>query len=55
MDLTNDPGEMNNLASLPEFQPVLNEHRHYLAQWIEQTGDTPAREFAIGEKRESSR
>ena len=47
VDMQTDPGEMKNLASLPEYQEVLNRHRRYLAQWIEESGDTEAKAFAV--------
>jgi arylsulfatase A-like enzyme len=48
VDLAADPGEMKNLASLPQYQAALVEHRRYLAQWIQESGDEHARDFAIG-------
>jgi arylsulfatase A-like enzyme len=47
VDLRNDPGEMNNLASEPESRAVLLEHRRMLHDWIEATGDRPAKVFAF--------
>ncbi|HIL69353.1 MAG TPA: hypothetical protein EYG38_05830 [Verrucomicrobia bacterium] len=47
VDLKNDPGEMKNLAALPQYQPVLNKHRAYLQQWIVESNDTEAKAFAI--------
>lgn len=47
VDMQTDPGEMKNLASLPEYQEVLNRHRRYLAQWIEESGDKEAKAFAV--------
>lgn len=38
-DLEADPGEMRNLAHVPEMQDLLREHRELLARWIEQTRD----------------
>ena len=38
-DLHSDPGEMNNLAVLPQYKPVLDEHRRRLAERIGRTGD----------------
>lgn len=34
-----DPGEMNNLASAPECQSILKQHRRYMAAWAAQTQD----------------
>ncbi|MDP6544987.1 MAG: sulfatase-like hydrolase/transferase [Phycisphaerae bacterium] len=39
IDLTNDPGEMKNLADDPEFKTVLDKHRKLLAAWVKQTND----------------
>ncbi|MCH7729406.1 MAG: sulfatase-like hydrolase/transferase, partial [Planctomycetes bacterium] len=47
VDLKNDPGEMKNLASLPGYKDVLNQHRNYLQEWIEESDDRQARTFAI--------
>ena len=47
VDMTADPGEMRNLASLPEYQDALIQHRRYLSQWIEESNDEHARGFAI--------
>jgi arylsulfatase A-like enzyme len=33
VDLEKDPGEMMNVATMPEFQGVLREHRAMLAEW----------------------
>ena len=38
-DLKNDPHEIHNLASLPRYQGVLEEHRRSLQSWVEETGD----------------
>lgn len=38
-DLQNDPGEKFNLASRPEAQIILNEHRIMLQKWIHETND----------------
>ena len=47
VDMRNDPGEMKNLALLPEYENALFQHRSYLHQWIEKSGDLQARTFAI--------
>jgi len=47
VDMRNDPGEMKNLASLPEYKNALLEHRGYLDRWIGESGDTQARTFAV--------
>ena len=39
-DLKNDPGEMKNLASDPEFKTILDQHRKLMGEWVKQTGDT---------------
>jgi arylsulfatase A-like enzyme len=38
-DLKDDPGEMKNLAEVPTFKSVLEQHRRFLKDWIERTGD----------------
>ncbi|MFO7933446.1 MAG: sulfatase-like hydrolase/transferase [Bacteroidales bacterium] len=38
-DMQNDPGEMNDLASDPGYQDVLEEHRELLNRWMRQTND----------------
>ncbi|MDO6760968.1 sulfatase [Tamlana sp. 2_MG-2023] len=38
-DLKADPHQMNNLASNPEFDLILKEHRDYLEKWIKETDD----------------
>ena len=38
-DLANDPHEINNLANDPQHATALEQHRKYLAKWIEKTGD----------------
>ena len=47
VDLKNDPGEMKNLASTPEYKNVLIKHRRYIEQWIEESGDREAKAFAV--------
>ena len=47
VDLKTDPGEIKNLAGLPQFHKTLNQHRDYLKQWIVESKDTPAKSFAI--------
>lgn len=39
-DLKYDPGETQNLAYEPAMQPIVNEHRKLLRDWIEKTNDT---------------
>ncbi|MEM1441430.1 MAG: sulfatase [Verrucomicrobiota bacterium] len=38
-DLENDPHELYNLAEDPHFAEQLDQHRAYLAEWIQETGD----------------
>lgn len=38
-DLTNDPGELHNLASDPAYRDRLESMRETLDRWIEETGD----------------
>jgi arylsulfatase A-like enzyme len=40
VDLENDPGETRNLANVPQYQKVLDEHRQYLREWIKKSDDT---------------
>ena len=47
VDMRDDPGEMKNLATAPEYANTLNEHRRYLKQWIKSSGDKDAESFAI--------
>ena len=47
VDLKKDPGEMKNLASLPDYQDTLRDHRQYLCQWIEESGDREAKSFVV--------
>jgi len=47
VDLLEDPGEMKNLALLPNNQTLLNEHRKLLRQWIEETQDRDAMTYAF--------
>ena len=44
-DLKNDPGEMNNLAEVPAFKNVLEQHRRLLRGWVEKTGDRIAASY----------
>lgn len=48
VDVKEDPGEMKNLATLPEYEEALIAHRRYLNRWIEESGDTEAKAFAVG-------
>lgn len=52
VDLQADPGELQNLASLSEYRETLNQHRGYLQEWIEESDDQEAKDFAIGAKPE---
>jgi len=45
IDLTNDPGEMTNLAEDPKHQDVLDEHRARLRRWVKETGDEIAKPY----------
>jgi arylsulfatase A-like enzyme len=47
VDMKKDPGEMQNLASDPKYRKMLNQHRVYLQQWIEESNDSKAKAFAI--------
>ncbi len=37
--LANDPHQINNLASDPQYTSQLKQHRHILHEWIKKTGD----------------
>ena len=37
--MSEDPGETNNLVDNPEYREVVQKHREYLRQWIEETND----------------
>jgi arylsulfatase A-like enzyme len=43
-DLQADPGERRNLAFDPAYQAVAAQHREYMKNWVDRTGDT----FDIG-------
>jgi len=45
IDLKNDPGEMKNLAAVPEYADVLKAHRRLLQRWVERTRDKIAAEY----------
>ena len=47
VDLEKDPGEMRNLAVLPEYKDIVIRHRRLLHQWIDESGDEKAQSFAI--------
>jgi arylsulfatase A-like enzyme len=38
-DMDSDPGETKNLAGETKLQPVLDEHRQLLSQWLKETQD----------------
>lgn len=47
IDLTNDPGEMNNLAEDPNFRAVLQEHRKRLQHWVDRIDDRFAQSYIV--------
>lgn len=47
IDMRADPGEMKNLAAVPEYADALHRHRRYLTQWIKDSDDKDARSFAF--------
>ncbi|MEO2018179.1 MAG: sulfatase-like hydrolase/transferase [Fuerstiella sp.] len=47
VDMRNDPGEMQNLVTSPEYRTTLNSHQRYLQQWIALSDDADARTFAV--------
>lgn len=38
-DMDKDPGEMQDLALIPEYRSILEMHRHYLKEWAEKYKD----------------
>ncbi len=47
VDLQRDPGEMRNLAGIPEYKDILNRHRSFLLEWIAESKDEEAKAFAV--------
>ena len=47
VDLTEDPGEMKNLAASPTTHRFLDQHREYLRQWLDHYGDAFAAKYAV--------
>ena len=47
VDLTNDGGEMKNLATNPEYKEALAQHRRYLKDWIKRSGDKEGNAFVV--------
>jgi len=45
VDMENDPGEMRNLAGVPQFRDVLAEHRRLLAEWIKISKDEEGEQY----------
>lgn len=57
VDLRSDPGEMNNLADVPEYAQEIERHRRLLFDWVRQCDDQLARSYIIlpaGETRPAS-
>ena len=48
IDLSEDPGEMVNLAEDPQYGQVLNDHRKRLRRWVEETNDVIALPYVPG-------
>lgn len=46
-DISKDPGEMNDLARLPEYKKILEQHRNYLKEWAEKYNDNKAIEMSF--------
>ncbi len=44
-DISKDPGEMNDLATLKEYKAVLEQHRKYLKDWGEKYADNKIKEL----------
>jgi choline-sulfatase len=51
IDLTADPGEMNNLAVDPQYAQALAQHRQWLRQWYQENGETLAQQFIVAPER----
>ena len=47
VDLSSDPGEIKNLAGLPQFRKALSQHRGYMKKWIVQWNNTEAKTCTI--------
>jgi arylsulfatase A-like enzyme len=47
VNMSDDPGEMKNLATAPQHANTLNKHRRYLKDWITSSGDQDAESFAL--------
>jgi len=47
IDMKWDPGEMNNLAELPEYRDELNRHRRLLMSWAKRHNDRMALTYAV--------
>jgi len=47
IDLSNDPGEMTNLAGDAQFADALNEHRRLLCDWVARSGDRIGERYVV--------
>ena len=47
VDLESDPGEMNNLALDDRYKDTLKQHRAFLSDWVEKSGDEDGRQYLI--------
>ena len=47
-DIAKDPGEMKDLATLPEYKKVLDQHRQYLREWADKYKDDKAKAMLAG-------
>jgi len=47
VDMTHDGGEMENLASDPDYKEALAQHRRYLKEWIKRSGDREGNAFVV--------
>jgi arylsulfatase A-like enzyme len=47
VDMVDDPGELINLARMPEFRDALLAHQRLLQQWIKVSNDREAEAFAL--------
>jgi arylsulfatase A-like enzyme len=47
IDMRRDPGEMKNLAEVPEYRDELNRHRRLLMSWVRRHNDSAALSYVV--------
>lgn len=47
VDLEQDPGEMKNLAGLPEYDGIIAQHRKYMQEWNEANRDALSKGYLV--------